>query len=244
MSKKKFCLLATERTGSNFFRELLSSLPRTAFFGEAFNPVFLPKRILDLGFSQVDRDRDPLGFLSRIESASGVSGSLFGFKLMIGHNPLILNHVLSSEDYRFIIMSRANKLAQYSSLAIANASGHWHVHRGDAASPETTVPFDPEAFARFITRDSINYDKVLSRLRARTEPYCHLEYTASRSADRVGALLDFVGVDPGCSISDLIDRNPCVRQNTPRIIDRFSNPDFVLATMRRMGREDWLTEAS
>ena len=241
---KKFCLLATERTGSNFFRELLSSLPKSAFFGEAFNPVFLPKRIVKLGFSLVDRDRDPLGFLAKIESTPMAPGSFFGFKLMVGHNPLILNHVLSSADYRFIVMSRANKLAQYSSFAIAKATGRWHSHRGEDASPETKVPFDPDTFAKFVWRDSINYNNVLSRLRARTEPFCHLEYTASRTAEQIAAVIEFVGVDPGCPISEVIARNPCVRQNTPRIIDRFTNPESVLATMRRMGREDWLTEAS
>ena len=240
----KFCLLTSERTGSNFVRELLSSLPGAVFFGEVFNPVFLPKRLADLGFSQAERDPDPLGFLARLESRPIPPGSFFGFKLMIGHNPLVLNRVLSSEDYRVIVMSRANKLAQYSSLAIANTSGRWHVHKSDAAGPETKVAFDPDLFARFIARDSVNYRGVLSRLQARRQPYCHLEYTASRTPDQIAALLDFVGVKAGCTISDLIDRNPCVRQNTPRIIDRFTNPESVLATLAKLGREDWLAEAS
>jgi len=43
-------------------------------------------------------------------------------------------------------------------------------------------------------------------------------------------------------VADLIRSIPQMKQNTARILDRFSNPEEVVAAMREMDREDWLLE--
>jgi LPS sulfotransferase NodH len=240
MKPRKFCLLATQRTGSTYVRELLDSVPGVTFHGEIFNPQDLTRRIVNLGFSMGDRERDPLAFLAEVERLGLGNAPVFGFHLMIGYHPTVLEHVLSSEDYGPILLSRQNKLAQYSSFVIAMTSGAWVARRDIVNGPQAKILFDPNAFAEFIAKDCRKYDVVLARLRMSGRKYQSLEYAQIRDHTQIAALLAFMGVEPDRSISDLIDRNPYVRQNTPRIIDRFSNPETVLSAMREMGHEDWL----
>ena len=242
MSPKKFCLLATPRTGSRYLRALLGGIPEVAFYGELFNPN--GDYVRAHGLAMEDRDRDPLGFLAEVERTGLKRSSAFGFKLMIGQDQRVVDHVIESEDYQLILMSRQNKLAQYSSFMIAQTSGVWFVHRGQAKSPEVRIAFDPRAFAAFLAQDCGYYEAVLPRLERKGRPWFHVEYARMQNQDQVSALLAFMGIQPHGSIADLVDRNRSVRQNTSKIIDRFSNPEIVLSAMKKMGREDWLLEAS
>jgi len=242
MKPRKFCLLATPRTGSHYLRTLLGGLPDVAFYGELFNPN--GDYVTAQGFSMKDRDRDPLAFLAEIERKGFERSKIFGFKLMIGQSKLVVDHVLSSDDYQVILLSRENKLAQYSSFIIARTSGVWFVHRGQPKGPEIKVVFDPKDFASFMAQDCRYYETVLARIQNESRPWLHLEYGRMQDQDQVTALLNFMSIESLSSIADLVERNRSVRQNTPRIVDRFTNPETVLSAMRQMGREDWLTEAS
>ena len=241
---KKFCLIATARTGSNYVRGLLR-FPGSVFHGELFNrerQVPRIKPIPDPGLTLDDRDRDPIGFLETIERLTLEHARVCGFKLMIQHHPPMLEYVLSSEDYGLIVLSRRNKLAQYSSRAIARASGVWHVQRGEPQPLERKIRFDSPTFAAFLFENKGDYASVLPRLEGSPHRFHALEYTRIRSTESVEGLLRFVGVRPRCTIPEMIARNASQQQNTSRIVDRFSNPEEVVAAMRAMGHEDWLTE--
>lgn len=249
MGTQKFCLLATERTGSNFVRELLRLIPRVACHGELFNrtppqklvSLFDPRhRTFDFVSAIADRDRSPLAVLSQIERLTLETADMCGFKLMLQHQPAVLDHVLSSADYGLVVFWRRNKLAQYSSFEIAMTTDVW-MNRGQPGHLEARVRFDERAFTNFVARQATRYDAVRGRLEATRRSYFDLEYTAITNEGTIEALLTFIGIQPDRPVRELLDRNPVVRQNTPNILDRFSNPEVVIGAMQKMGHEDWLS---
>lgn len=248
MKVRKFCLIATERTGSSFLRQVLQRFPKVACHSELFNsrpgPDCVHQKYVDLTLTaaeMAERDADPLRFLSRVEQQSLERAEMCGFKLMISHQPTVLEHVLSSDEYKVIVISRENRLAQYSSEAIARKTDIWGRVTVSQGSPQVQIIFDKAEFKKYCEKLSSSYDLVTHRLEDTNRAFS-LKYHQILDERAIEELLSFLGVDPDRSIGELLGRASLVKQNTSNILDRFSNPDDAIAAMREMGREDWLQE--
>jgi LPS sulfotransferase NodH len=247
MRARKFCILTTARCGSNALVSLLRMAPDTICHGELFNKSGIwtaPQPNLDLPHSVADRDRDPVGFLRDIARETFKHAATFGFKLFMAHGPVVRTHVMSSGEYRMILLSRTNRLAQYSSFAIAQASGIWHTRKAPSGDTGATITFDRAAFGAYMER----IDRAMANARAQIEkhgPPCFaLEYRDIKSERALDALSDFLGMDRKGPLSGLVDSIPHVKRSPSVIIDRFSNPDDVVAAMRDLGHEEWLKDES
>lgn len=245
MKVRKFCLIATERTGSSFLRQVLQRFPKVACHSELFNsrpgPDCVHQKYVDLTLTaaeMAERDADPLRFLSRVEQQSLERAEMCGFKLMISHQSTVLEHVLSSDEYKVIVISRDNRLAQYSSEVIARKTDIWGVSQG---SPQVQIIFDKADFKKYCEKLSSSYDLVTHRLEDTNRAF-YIKYHQILDERVIEELLSFLGVDSDRPTCELLGLASLVKQNTSNILDRFSNPDEVIAAMREMVREDWLQE--
>lgn len=245
MKTRKFCIITTARCGSNALVSLLRLVPDTICHGELFNKSGIwtaPRPALDLPHSVADRDRDPVGFLRDIESETLKRAGTFGFKLFVAHGPVVRGHVMSAGEYRIILLSRPNRLAQYSSLAVAQASGIWHTRRTRSADAPATVRFDRAAFDAYMHRIDHASAIVRAELEIHGPPSFAIEYQDIKNDRVLDALADFLGMDRGGALTGAIGSIPHIKRSPSVIIDRFSNPEDVVAAMREIGHEDWLNE--
>jgi LPS sulfotransferase NodH len=245
MKTGKFCVLSTARCGSTALCSVLRQCPNVVCHREVFSRKSIGmahRPSLNLPHTIADRDRDPIGFLAEIERRSFEHAEVFGFKLLLPQNEVVLQHVLASHDYRIVLLSRSNQLAQYSSLCIAATSGAWHARKNAPTGQAPLVHFDGSRFQEFLREMTSRHDAVGAELQHRSEPHFALEYLDLTNAGVISDLLDFVGGIARGPVPDLIRTIPQVKQNTARILDRFSNPEDVVTAMRHMDREDWLLE--
>ncbi len=243
MKTRKFCILTTARYGSNALVSLLRLSPNTICHGELFNKSGIwtaAQPGLNLPHSVEARDADPVGFLHDIEQETFKHARMFGFKLFLTHSKTVRAHVISSGDYKIILLSRPNRLAQFASLAAAQQAGIWHTRRTGSQESTPAVLFDKEEFIAYRDRLDGRYEMVKAELAATGQPYFPLEYQNIKSAPTIRALADFLGMNDESALVFQIDRIPNVRQGRPVVVDRFSNSDDVVAAMRGLGSESWL----
>lgn len=246
MSPTKFCIITTARSGSNALVSLLRLVPDTICHGEIYSHtgVWLAnKPSLDLSRSIAERDADPLGFLRAVEDETSRHAALCGFKLFIGQNRSVLKHIIRSLDYRVVVLKRENSLAQFASLQAARASGRWQSRRSSAERVAVpAIHFDKAEFERFAKGLRWQFKKLRIRLEANRHPYFPLEYRQLKNGPVIDALGEFIGSPDAGPLSRLFPLIPEVKQGPATVTERFSNPDDVVAAMRELGHEDWLTE--
>ena len=246
MSATKFCIITTARSGSNALVSLLRLMPNTICHGEIFSHTgvwLAAKPPLEVTRSVSERDLHPLAFLRDVEHQTLRHADRCGFKLFIGHNRTVLKHMIRSVEYRIVLLSRQNSLAQFASREVAKASGLWHSHRKTAArAAPPTIRFDKSEFDQFARGVRWQYKKLQRKLKAHRHPFFPLEYHQLKNASTIDALGEFVGGPGAGALSLLIPSIPEVKQATAAIHERFSNPDDVVAAMRELGHEDWLVE--
>lgn len=244
MRVRKFCLLATPRTGSSYLRQVLQNAPGVACHSELFNvrpgPDCFHREYFSTELTSAaisERDKDPLGFLARVEQQSLERASLCGFKLMLDHNQQVLDHVTCSEDYQLVVVYRANRLAQFSSELIARATDSWGTTT--KGGPQVRMLFDVLHFERYRNNLDERYEQLYGN--AHTGAMYWIEYNEIFDELALRKLFKFLGVST--KIQEAMNKASLVKQNTPRVVDRFANPQDVVDEMRRLGREDWLEEA-
>jgi LPS sulfotransferase NodH len=246
MNSGRFCVVTAARSGSTMLCSLLDHLPEVVCHGELFGPegiFWLNKRLgLELPYTLSDRNTDPIGFLSGIERLTFEHATTFGFKLFIGHNRLVLRHVLSSDDYRIVLLSRRNKLAQFSSLRIAQQSNVWHTHRNEPGASGQSVLFDKGHFVAFVEGVTRRYETAMATLEAGGRPYFALDYHDIKNEQVIARLLNAIDVHSDSSVGEAIGRIAFFKQNPSNILERFSNPKDVIAAMRELEHEDWLKD--
>ena len=245
MKTRKFCILTTARSGSNALVSLLRLVPDTICHGELFSISGVWSALrpdLEIPWSVDTRNQNPLVFLADVERRTLALAGTCGFKLFIEHNRRVRRHVFASGEYSIIWLSRANKLAQFASLAVAESSGVWHSRQQPSPQAAQTAHFDLEGLNAFLEKAE-RQDAIVKRgLDRHRTPCFALEYRDIKNGRVVDELGAFLGVDPGVSLSALIPSIPHVKQGSSAIIERFSNPEDVVSAMRAMGHEDWLME--
>ena len=142
------------------------------------------------------------------------------------------------EDARYakVICERENKLAQFSSDLLAQATGVWDLPVGEKLAKEDVpkLGFDSSAFSDFLRHQKQCFDHYRRHARG---PVFEIGYGAI-AAGAFSELLDFLGV----GVVPL--RMQKERLHTTRIIDRFdaSAHPVIMRVLDRLGRSDWIEE--
>ena len=235
---RRFVVHASPRSGSTLFCSILNQAPGVVCHYELFHNEYIqyhdvpsqsPKEIFQ-------RDSNPVNFLEKTFRQSAKDAvQVIGFKLLAHHPAEIIDMVSEDPAYRHVMLTRQNRLAQYSSLTIANATERW-VKREPGALSADRIDWDQGAFEEFRDNQDRNDQEQLSRLKAQGKDVLLIDYSQLRLAETWARLSDYLDV----SISvDAAWSDPIYRQNSPRVLDRFNDPDVVLAYLQERDLVTW-----
>jgi LPS sulfotransferase NodH len=228
---KKFVIFSTPRSGSSHLVSLLDSHAEVRCVGELYNPNGGSLR--DLGLKSKKSlyrvGTEPLAFLQDVMdmlSAQHACKPVFGFKLMLHHDPRMIDFILANEEWRVIVLERRNRLGQWSSMKMALASDKWEANKGDEPiEPPPKVTFDARSFEQYCFRMTAKYESIYNRLGARPIMKMATEDIDERHAD----LLDYLGVDS--SVAQHLESRH-TKQNPSSMRDRIDNYDAYLRYAR------------
>ena len=212
------------RTGSNLLEEMMSGLGGVSTHGELFNPHFFgrPTSTSAFGISLQHRDEDPTRVLNAMKA---FKTELPGFRLFSGHDPRVLDAVVSDENCAKIILRRT-LIESFVSLQIAKQTGQWWL--GDARSARSAkVTFDAQAYDAFVTRETAFYTQIDTDLIESGQTAFRLSYRDLMKPGTIRGLARFLGVPEAPNAADVRAR---VQNPTP-IEDRLTNPKAAQAAL-------------
>lgn len=221
-----FVVLAGMRTGSNFLETNLNAFPSISCLGEAFNPYFLgyPNRTELLGFTQAQRDVDPVRLIDRIRAERGLAG----FRLFHDHDTRARAAALPDPRCAKIVLTR-NPLESYVSWKIARETGQWKltdVARRRAAQ----IRFDPAEFAAHLDAQQGFLLEIRETLQTTGQTAFYLDYEDLRSIDVMNGLAVWLGIDERIEALD----QSLKPQNPGPLRDKVANPDAMERTLARL----------
>lgn len=226
----KFLIISAPRSGSNLLCGLLNSHPQIVCFHEMFHrkAIFYgPKNNNQYDFgTTVERDRDPVQFLSRIySSAHGYKA--VGFKMFNGHNNSILSALIKNKSIKKIVLHRKAALHAFSSLEIARITGKYQSVGENETSPakSTKIHLDSNLFKAYVDQNEAFYDRVNKRIG--DQPYIAIDYVdIVKSTSQYNKILPFIGVEDSSSLK-AIHR----RQNPEKLKDKIDNFDEICGVL-------------
>ncbi len=225
-----FVVFAEMRTGSNFLETNLNAFDQITCHGEAFNPHFIgyPNSTDILGFSQSDRDANPLGLLDAIRSRSGMEG----FRYFHDHDPRILDAIIQDRRIAKIILTR-NPLESYVSWKIAQSTGQWKLTQVDKRK-SAKARFDEGEFNHHLQVLQDFQMTLMHEMQVTGQSAFYIGYEDLRSLDVINGLARFLGVRQQL---ERLDSSLKV-QNPGAIQDKVSNLSEMHAALARMDRFD------
>ena len=198
----RFVVLAAPRTGSNWLCTLLDSHPRVLCHHEIFNPeaihlsrglaARLDSSSLGLGTLE-ERERNPAALLDRAWRAH-LGHQCVGFKLNLGQEPRVFDHVLSDPAARKIVLRRRNRVRTFVSEAIAQRTGDWESYAGlPLPDPPRLIVAAAELRAH-AERNRAYYAGLERRLVAAGRPWIEVAYERLEQSAERERILAFLGV--------------------------------------------------
>lgn len=239
MARKKirFCILATARTGSNWLCSALDQHPDIVCFREVFHPnsIFLAEGASwKLGIEEriwrFGRNIAPRVFLKRLEAVTGNSLS-YGFKLFPEHGWSKVEMMCADPELKIILLTRRNRLAQFSSLRIAQANGRWVEDRKGAPKPgqPQQVEFEADEYQAYASQ----CDEIDTRIRQLLSGREFLELVYEDLEEQMVDAFRFVGFEP---MEGTTNWGTTRKQNRGDLLDRFSNPEAVVKSLTELGQ--------
>lgn len=211
---KRFVVLATPRSGSNWLCTLLDSHPDILCHHELFNPdgihIAWSQRggDFELGDTSLRREQ-PLQLLEQAWQCAP-EGATVGFKFNIGQDQSVFEAVLNDASIKKILLSRCNRVRAFLSEHIAELTGQWEsypdsntlVHAGP-------VEISVDALLEHAARNRQYCDGIRDRLQRRHHQVFQVEYEAIGDPLTQRELLTFLGVDAARELQGLTCRmNP------------------------------------
>lgn len=261
MTKSRFAVVASARSGSNLLVSMLNSHPQFLCHGEVFHrsgvrsfpPANILKELLELDPKAV-RDKNPQKFVELVYALSRQRMAV-GFKIFVNHEPKALDYLIQQTDTKLIVLDRENRLASYSSMKIGNQTGVWWEKKQDGSSKSKEnkdtssnkatalesskdseaplISFDAEEFASYISSLDRSYARFDKAVGSRPN-LMRCEYQELKASSMKSRLIKFLGGDPTHELISGI-----VKQNPGRTIDRFANPKDVEEFLASIGKSGW-----
>ncbi len=130
LPSRRFAVLSTPRSGSNWLCRLLDSHPSVRCHFELFNPhrAFLAGQHVGASKDLDFRKRAPLTWLDDVVAETAEINpelELIGFKLHLDHRPAVLRHLIFNCDDPLILIDRRDRLAQFASLLNSQRTGRY-----------------------------------------------------------------------------------------------------------------------
>jgi LPS sulfotransferase NodH len=235
-------LLAHARSGSTLLMEFLDAQPETSFAHELFHqrrarlPAFAGAGPVDQAELKARRDADPLGFLAGLSAACPTR--IFGFKWFRGHTPAVRHALIADPAWRVLILYRDNYLALHASQLTAQLTGQYALRPGKAAAEPPSLPFDAEAFRTGYAAYRRYYDGLLRECDREGKPFVLIEYRQLSRPEFLRNAARHIGV-----AKPLTPPPRMVKQGSPDLAARFSDPGLVRRTVDSLGQGHWMTEA-
>ena len=226
---KWFVVFASMRTGSNFLEANLNALDGVACLGEAFNPHFIayPNTTDLLGFTQSDRDKDPLGLLGAIR---GSNPEMSGFRYFPDHDPRIFDEIIQDKSCAKIVLTR-NPVESYVSWKIAQSTGQWKLT--DAKSrKDGQAQFDKDEFEQHLGDLQDFQLRLLNALQEHGQTAFYVDYEDLRSLPTLNGLAAYLGVKDRL---DSLDQSLKV-QNPKSVEDKVANVPDMRAALASLDR--------
>ena len=251
--QKKFVILASPQTSSSRLVDMLDQHPKIRCLGEVFNPKGTVLEQFGLRTKKfiTQAGQAPVEFLHRfvaqVDEGAG-DKSVFGFKMMLHHDPRMIDHFIDDPQWLVVVLERRDLLSQWTETALAKKSGRWESGgiRGKRLAGKDKDDADdfgddddeddflddeggsasPDAPQRKVAFDPWRYEQFGFRQQARYESIYHRlgkrSYFKLLSEDMdtsYPALLEFLGVEP------LPLREPPPPQKVPSMRDCIDNFD-------------------
>jgi len=242
--QKRFVLLASQRTGSNMLVSVLDSHPQVRCHGELLRKrsktregeVGVARLLADRRFHDHSyRQRRPLRFVEAV-FALDPGAPVIGFKLMLSQSRKLRDRVIADTSVRKVLLFRENLLAAFSSTLIATVTGQGTARVGEPLQ-RARVPFSAADFEQFRVQRSEKEARVREQLHASGQEFLEVEYLEASTPEGQLRVLEFLGADQALPVEA-----GTAKRNTNVILDRFVNPDDVLAYLSLKGLERWQIE--
>ncbi|MEM1234228.1 MAG: nodulation protein NodH [Pseudomonadota bacterium] len=184
-----FVLFAEMRTGSNFLEANINRYPDLACLGEVFNPHFLayPNTEELLGFTQAQRDADPMPLVAAIREQEGVQG----FRFFHDHHGAILDHILEDSRCAKVILTR-NPVDSYVSWKIAQATGQWKLTNA-THHKASLIEFDRAEFEAHLGNLQAFQITLLNTLQKSGQTAFYVAYEDIQDIEIMNGLARFLG---------------------------------------------------
>jgi LPS sulfotransferase NodH len=241
-----FVILFVARTGSNLLAGMLDTHPQILCHHELFPSGPAPHRslsvregklALDLGTAE-ERDRDPIGFLSRMYKLNAGAKAV-GFKMGLSDpNVGVLLALILNRSIRKVVLRRENWLQVYTSALIAEQTHTFIRFEGDAKTPEPAsqgVIVDADKFIVYVRKRQLAYRGLRGLAQLTSQQFFEISYEQIKDSAVIGRLLEFLGVEADAQL-----RERTVKQNPPRLQDRISNYEELSRRLQGTRYEQYL----
>lgn len=221
---KKFIILASQRTGSNYLQWLLNSHRDIFVGGEIFNPnprhvvenVNIPQSLIDI------KDTDPETYLNHYyRHCTERSVGFIGFRMFYGHGEngkgTVWDIIKNIPHLKIIHLQRRNLLKQFLSLKLAEKTSRWLRKETDQPVDYEPISLDPIECKRFFRRQQRKRDHVILFFRNIKIMDCFYEDLAESPDAETGKVLKFLGLKPVALSCDL------AKLNTKRLSETIGN---------------------
>lgn len=225
-----FVILGEMRTGSNLLQERLNQFEGLTCHGEMFNPVFIntPRQDSHLGITYERRLTHPLALLDAMRGQPGLNG----FRLFSDHDPRIRAHVMADTACAKIVLTR-NPLESFISRQIAAATDQWKLNNV-ARRRQAQVPFDAEAFARYLGELQATQLEIQRGLQVTGQAAFYINYDDLGDLDVLNGLAAWLGAP---ARTETLSQG-LKKQNPEPLEEKLTNPEALAPGLARIDRFD------
>ena len=214
MERKRFIILAEQRTGSCHLEYLLDSHEMAKVAGELFNPSYerSAKEVLVRGFAHLRRG-DPIRYLETFFSQPFSEPTThIGFRLFYSHGrasrqQLVWNHLQNMADLRVIHLQRKNLLKNFLSLKLAEASSVWMRNEGDPTLTYQPIVLDHHECVQHFKAREQNIERSDQFFLKNSRIDIFYEDLVSREKQQLDRVLGFLGLRAQSLTSRIVQQN-------------------------------------
>ncbi len=240
-----FVIIAAQRTGSNMLVSALDNHPKIRCHGELFRRKNLNmkgalKVLRTIPSEFQSEDYRDIHFREYLEAVKGTDGKkpFFGFKLMLNQSETARAGLIENSNVKKVLLFRENLLAVFSSSLIAKATGQGAVVQGKEVI-QAKVQFEPKRFEKFRKNHDKRFKEARQKLAGRPGiEWIETEYLKICKLEGIAEVMQFIGVDPETASITV----KTAKRNPSNILDRFTNPEAVLAHLKLIGKGNWVDE--
>ncbi|MGR3490886.1 MAG: sulfotransferase family 2 domain-containing protein [Shimia sp.] len=226
-----FVVFAEMRTGSNFLEANINMFPDLSCHGEVFNPHFMayPDTTELMGFTEAQRNEDPMGLIAAIREGSEGKG---GFRFFHDHQEAVLEPILTDLRCGKVILTR-NPVDSYVSWKIAQATNQWKLTNA-THHKAAQIEFDRSEFEAHLEALQQFQVRLLNTLQKTGQTAFYVAYEDVQDLEVMNGLAKWLG-----SAHQLEHLNKKLkRQNPAPMSKKVANFDEMLTALGQLDRFD------